>query len=265
MKGLTDVNNKQIRKNAWALYKANFQKLLPAMVLLQLLTFLPGIVIGRAAPGGLVELLATQLSTMLFAPITLCGVAAFSLDILHGGAPKTHLMFAHVKDFRRTLKIWLAALAYYGPVLALNATTLVLLNVASVPSEKDVAEIGTLLLLLALILVLTVFGIWLSLRFTLFSYAVVKNPEAGAGEWLKTSWRAMKGNCGRQIRMVISIFWPGVVVGLIISLVAGRSGAGSAINLPTLSIMIFQCFYMGYPLLALAGFADSLLVKDQNM
>ena len=39
----------------------------------------------------------------------------------------------------------------------------------------------------------------------------------------------------------------------------------SGISLPTLSIMIFQCFYMGYPQLAQAGFADDLLKVKQSL
>lgn len=266
MKGLTDVKNRQIRKNAWALYKANFLKLLPAMVLLQLLDFLPGMVIGQAALGGLADLLATQLSPMLFAPITMCGAAAFSLHILHGGEPKTYLMFAYARDVLKALKIWLAALIYYVPGLALTVPTLLLLNTPSGSFDSYAAEISMFYISIALIVVIMVFGIWYSLRFGLFSYAMVKSPDAGAGEWLKTSWRAMNGNCGRQFRLTLSVFWPTFVIRLIIALIAGRSvTSGSILNLPTLSIMIFQCFYMGFPLLAQAGFADDLLEENQSM
>ena len=236
------------------------------MALLQLLTFGLGVVTGQTALGGLAETLAVQISMVLFAPVSLCGAAAFSLDILHGGAPKPRLMFTHVRDFRRTVKIWLATLAYYGPVLAFNVTTLMLMTIPSGASESNAAKVSIFLLLIALVLVLMVFGLWFSLRLGLFCYVVAKNPEAGAGEWLKASWRAMRRNCGRLFRLMFSVFWPSVTIGIIISLIAGRGTAsGSAISLPTLSIMIFQCFYVGYPQLALAGFADDLLGENQSM
>jgi len=110
-------------------------------------------------------------------------------------------------------------------------------------------------------------NLWVMLRLGLFSYAMAKAPEKRASDWLRSSWRAMKRNCWRLIRLTISVSWPGLAIVVVASWITGQLGTAGAFDpksalarlLPTVIAGLFLCFYGGYPQLALAGFAEELL------
>jgi hypothetical protein len=86
------MTNKQIRTQAWALFRANYGKMLPAVAIVQFFTFLPLLIYALFPVIGACVYSVSQLGTILVAPIAQCGAAAYALDILDGsraqdGAP----------------------------------------------------------------------------------------------------------------------------------------------------------------------------------
>jgi hypothetical protein len=117
---------------------------------------------------------------------------------------------------------------------------------------------------------------WLGLRLGLYAYAMARDPEARPSGWLRASWRAMRKNCWRILRLEISLIWPMIPLFLVFFLggviPSGHAGSIGGANLasapgnllPRATFNAFLCFYMGYPMLAMAGFADSLFAPERK-
>jgi hypothetical protein len=237
------------------------------MAVLVLVTYGPATLTLAFAPDGYNSVTAVLLGTILFAPIVFAGAANFSLNILKGGAPEIGRMFAYANDLPKMLRIWLAALVYGGPDLLTGGS--MLLGTALLPKAIQDANtlLGMMVGLTAVNTVLSFVCLWFKFRMNLFPYAVVGDPDARASEWLRTSWRTMKGHCGRLLRLMISVYWPNAILMIVTILVFAQLGATDVIDekssiaklLLNLVGWVFLCFYQGYPQLALAGFADDLL------
>lgn len=264
------MSNREIRRRAWAQFKAHYWRLLPSMAIVEALMLAPSVITAPLGPVGPASPLIASCGLLLFAPVALLGAAGVTAEVMRGGAPETRRMLWALEGGRRAARAWLASLAYYGPSLVLGIVSAATprLGDSFVPTQEDAmliaaAGIGLLLLLPPALF----FGIWLPLRWGLFPYAAERAPEARASSWLGASFRAMRGNCWRLIRLLCSVFWPSAAVAAVLSAVTQaltRSGALAPGSAPAqmasaLIISLFLCFYMGYPLLALAGFAGARL------
>jgi hypothetical protein len=261
------MSNKQIRKRAWELFRTNYRGILAGMALVEFFMLLPSFVFSFLAPGSAYLSLISLFVQMLLAPITMVGAASFSLSILGGAPPSLGVLFSHIKDFKRIRKMWIAAPVFYCSVL-LMLLLLLASFLVGIPGFLAKIPIGiNLPLLLALVIALCLVGLWLTLRIGLLAYAMAKEPEAPLSSWLRASWNAMKHNCWRLARLVLALFFPPIVLSIIIQMnirlmrESGALGSNStfAVLLTTLITSLIMCFYTGYPQLALAGFADDLL------
>ena len=261
------MTNKEIRKRAWALFCAKYRKMLPAMAVIELFTIAPQLVGVLSATGNTNIVPVSTLLTILFAPVALCGAAAFALNMLGGGEPNTGLLFLHLKSPLRVMKIWRAAFVYYGLMLMMGLITAMMRSPFQMDDAGNGGVVTQMIVLLALAVVFGLVNVWVTLRLGLFFYAMAKAPEKRAFDWIRSSWRAMKRNCWRLIRLSISVSWPGFAIGIVTSMIVKQLGATGALDpksalarlLPTAIMALFLCFYEGYPQLALAGFAEELL------
>jgi hypothetical protein len=251
------MKNREIRREAWALFKKNYLKMLPGIAVICLVFLGQSLLLPQFVPNGLIGTLAPLIGTVLFAPITLAGAADFFLAIRRGGAPEIGRLFAHIQNTRQVLNIWLAALVYGGAVLGINLIRAALAGM-TLPN-------GAVIALGVLTLALLVPGIWLTFRLQLFSYAAAMDPDAGAIDWLHTSWRQMEGNCGRSFCLSFSTGWPYLLFWIAVVFILGLVGTPGTrpVSSPAFSVFtsVSLWLYMGYSMLALAVFADDLLSK----
>jgi hypothetical protein len=253
------MTNRQIRKRAWELFQGNYAGMLPAMFIMGLTSIVS--MFWNTISGPLRNYFSSFISVLL-APVSVCGVAAFCLNIQHGGTPKTSLMFAHFRDFHRVLNIWIAALAVNAPMIILTVL-MTSFGWADSASAKDMGT-GLSLLSVVLFLGLSIVFIWLSLRLGLYGYAAALNPDARFSDWLGASYHAMRRNCWRDIRLTISTGWPIILALIFVFFTFGlfvTDGSSVVFRrvLPTAITSLLMCFYQGYPQIALALFAEDLL------
>jgi len=260
------MSNREIRGRAWARFKANYAGMLPAMAILVALIALLA-ALGAAVPRPDPFIIpVTTLCTILLAPVSQLGAAMFARPVWLGEAPQIRRMFLPLKRMRMVWGAWLAALASYGVTMLAN-----LLRGAGTWAVgayvPEAYALGAEMILRGIGLLLSVAGYWVFLRLMLYPYQAARNPEQRAGAWLGASWRAMRGRCWRLFGLMVSTGWPVVAVVAVAAtalLLANNLNhsktSNDALSLwMQLTFAVASCLYLGYPQLALAGFAEEAL------
>jgi len=255
------MNNREIRGQAWKLFKKHYLRFVPAMVVSGALWLAASQGNPMIAQAGIFKASFAALFPALIAPVQQGGMALFARAAILGDKPGIGLMFQPLRSFRRVGHLWLAALAAICPMtlanLAFDAAGPLI--AASVPESARAAV--NLAAVLALYLPATIAALWITLRLTLYPYAAAREPEQGAGRWLKASWGAMRGRCWRLFRLTISVGWPFLPV-LIAAVVITRElgvPSGDMGLVGAMAFAAFTCVYIGYPALATARFAEEAL------
>jgi hypothetical protein len=261
MKEGTRMNNREIRGQAWKLFKRHYVRFVPAMAVSGVLLLAASLWNDWIVQTGIFKTSLAALFLALVAPVQQGGVAVFARAAILGDTPGIGLMFQPLRSFRRVGNLWLAALAAICPVtlatLAFYAAGLLI--TASVPESAQATV--NLVAMLALYLPALIAAWWINLRLTLYPYAAAREPEQGVGRWLKASWSAMRGKCWRLFRLTISVDWPILPLLFAAVVITREMGVPSADmgRVGVLTFAAFTCVFMGYPALATARFAEEAL------
>ncbi len=257
------MSNRQIRRDAWGLFRANYLGILAGVAVVEGIVLFVYLAPALLALGYAAVSLVSLIGWILLSPVTVAGTASFFLGIIDGGSPNLRLLFSHVGGFQRIRKIWAAVLSYlcmaFCYVLIITAIRL-LVNLWGGPFRLE-------WIMTALFFALGLAGLWATFRFGLLAYLMAKEPDAKVSEWLRASWRVMRRNGGRLVRLMLSLLWPPLPVSLFINVQirlmreAGTLDPHSVIPslLPGSIMRLLMCFYAGYVILAFMIFARDLL------
>ena len=262
------MTNRDIRGQAWKLFGEHNVRFVPPMAILSMLLLAAELMDKVIVRAGTLRASVVSLLVILFAPVTQCGAAVLARSALMDKTPGLDVFFQPLRNFRTVANIWLTALVYVASsvLVSLVSAAIPLFISAYIPAES--AKTVNLWMMVLLYLPLVFIGFWVSLRLMLFPYAFARHPQQEAGQWLSASWNAMRGECGRLIRLTLSTGWPlflVMVLAIPLSRAAGLQTQPAESILQMTILAAFMCFYFGYPLLALAGFAEEILDEYEGV
>lgn len=187
MNEFVNMTNKEIRKRAWELCRANFWKILGGTFLISLISTVT-MELALWTESSIFASLGL-LAVMVLSVIMSLGMIRFILDIWHGESTSLSVLFSQKHRFWTNLGAGLLlTLIFFGLLLAAALISLLAISV----SETLGAIITVVVIIAAVVLV-----IWMSLRFELIATCIVLNHSMGPIGCMRTSWRASKGNLKR--------------------------------------------------------------------
>jgi len=290
------LSNKQIRKKAWGLAGKNLHRVLAAYLVLILTAGVFGAFIGVSAAFQLMPVaIAFSVLLALFMPVLEVGFMQYFANIWRGRRPRLfHSMFCHT---RRILRLWgimlltaliviAIALPWLIGMVAVNASmfsfigevtaTVVTEGAATMPTEAAIeaatmeilnaiaANPMPLLITVLLVLLMYFVLIWISLRLSLTLPAFILNPERRAGQCIRLSMRASKGNSWRifcnGFMLGLPMFIASILIALLDSALINVENQIIVIAVGIITALI-QLLFAAYVMLGQFGLARQLLRK----
>ena len=253
MNGFSPMTNKDIRRRAWALCKRSFPTILAASFLLSLvaalLSMCGGALMNQSIAAGVVVLIAV----VVLQPAINVGMIHLMGDLWHEQRTGIGVLFAHFGQLGRIWCIFLimlgyellAAIPYY--LIAFPLFTLGQLG------GDIVMGIGWIVTILASV-VYFVATIWLALRLSLSTTALVLNENLTARECVRASWAASRGNAKRIFCHLLVLSLPMLAAEILISLLLTNANI-----IGMLASMLVQTLFTGYISLGEFGLFEQLL------
>ena len=248
MNDFSPMTNKDIRRRAWALCKRSFPTILAASFLLSLvaalLSMCGGALMNQSIAAGVVVLIAVA----VLQPAINVGMIHLMGDLWHEQRAGIGVLFAHFGQLGRIWCIFLIMLGY--ELLAAIPYCLLTVPIVLLGGESA-ATIG---LMVVLSIVYCVATIWLALRLSLFTTALVLNENLTARECVRASWAASRGNAKRIFCHLLVLSLPMLAAEILISLLLTNANI-----IGMLASMLVQTLFTGYISLGEFGLFEQLL------
>ena len=258
------MTNKEIRKKAWELCKANFWRLLGVTLFISLITApfmipqMAGIMStadGSMPNSGVVaSSVVSILLMMIVASILEAGLLQYFSNLWNGQPAGIRTLFTHARRVLRLIGIGLLTILCMYAVMIPGLLAAVLLS--------SFLRAFTVVVMIALAVAL----IHVMLRITPATTAFILDPSRTAWQCIKTSWRATKGNTRRIFCHGFALILPGFAASLLITLLTPVTGAyASAIanTIVTVATLLFTALFSIYMQLGMYGLNEYLLTaKD---
>lgn len=255
------MTNKDFRRRAWELCRANFGLLLSATVLQSLISTISLQLMSMTeAP-----LLSTLISLCLFvlSAIISLGMVRFVLDIWHGDRPALSVLFSQKHRFFTyigyTLLIGLI-------VIGITLASIMVFGIAGgVFAGADTITAQIMILLSSFVAI--VLGVWFALRFEMAITCMVLRPSCGATECMRIAWRASKKNAWRLFCNEFILSLPLVLAQMLLTgyatylLMSGQTLTGVGSLLLDIASMMITALLSGYIMLGIYSLHEHLLEK----
>lgn len=248
------VTNSEIRKRAWELCRANFGRILSVTFFYSLVTTLALLLGSYLAEYSVVLSIALLVITVVVLPAMEIGMIRFSADIWHDQPTGIGVLF---KYFNRLPRIWGISLLIYLITIAILSPYIAMM-VGELLTNGEFSILFAALTAVVLP-VLAVLSIWVGIRFSLALTCIITNPELGAIDCMKTSWRASKKNAWRLYCNAFVLSLPLAVSQALIELLIPTNSTGIMIFIAGIASTLIQTLFTGYIALGQFGLAEYLL------
>lgn len=181
------MTNKEIRRRAWELCRANFGTILGASFLISLISSLMINITYLLGESILSSFLS--IGFVILNAIMTLGMVRFILNIWHGQPAPLSLLFSQ--------KHRLGTSILCGLLIILLSVGIMI--AAFIPSSVCLAVSETFGIIMTVVttIVMLFLIIWIGLRFEMTTACIVLRPSLGATDCMRTAWRASKGKVGR--------------------------------------------------------------------
>lgn len=263
------MTNKEIRKKAWELSKANFWRLLGVTLFIALITvpfILPYAAVFMSTTDGSMPGAGASLTAsvsiflmMIVAPILEAGLLQYLSNLWNGQAAGIRTLFTHARRVLRLIGIGLLTVLCMYAVMIPGMLLLMLLG-SFVPF---LAFIVGILWVIAIVFVM--------FRISPAMTAFILDPDRKAVQCIGTAWRATKGNVRRMFSHSFMLILPYFAASLLIALLTPVTGAyASAIanTIVSVATMLFSALFSIYAQIGMYGLNEQLLTTlhaDSNV
>lgn len=248
MNDFSPMTNKDIRRRAWTLCKRRFPTILAASFLFSLVTSLlslcSGALMNQSIAAGVVVLIAV----VILQPAINVGMIHLMGDLWHEQRTGIGVMFAH---FGQLGRIWFILLLTACCALLVSIPYCLLTVPIVLLGGESAATIG---LMVVLSIVYFVATIWLALRLSLSTTALVLNENLTARECVRASWAASRGNAKRIFCHLLVLSLPMLAAEILISLLLTNANI-----IGMLASLLIETLFTGYISLGEFGLFEQLL------
>ncbi|MGN0802664.1 MAG: hypothetical protein ACI4MF_08735 [Candidatus Faecivicinus sp.] len=253
MNDFSPMTNKDIRRRAWALCKRSFPTILAASFLFSLVTALLSLCSGALMNQSIAVGIAGLIAIVILQPAINLGMIHLMGDLWHEQRTGIGVLFAHFGQLGRIWGIQLLMLCY--ELLAAIPYCLIAFPLVTLGQMGGDLVMGAGLIVIILASVIYfVATVWLALRLSLSTTALVLNENLTARECVRASWAASRGNAKRIFCHLLVLCLPLLAAEILISLLLTNANI-----IGMLASLLIETLFTGYISLGEFGLFEQLL------